>query len=111
MPRTSPGADYPHRDPGPPMDWRHDAACKDQPSHWWYPERRASEYAQRAITICNRCPTKTDCLEWALATQEPHGIWGGMGEIERRRELSRRERAASTTVAHNVRTPYPNGCA
>jgi hypothetical protein len=29
------------------------------------------------------------CLTFALATREPHGIWGGLNELERRHAAER----------------------
>ena len=37
-----------------------------------------------AKEICNRCPYKTECLEWAVSRNEI-GIWGGTTDIERRK--------------------------
>ena len=37
-----------------------------------------------AISICNRCPVKTDCLDFALKNGENKGIWGGTTPEERR---------------------------
>jgi len=39
--------------------------------------------------ICTRCPVRVKCLEFALATQQAYGIWGGTSEEERRRILAR----------------------
>lgn len=43
----------------------------------------------RAVTIakriCETCPAQVDCLDYALATGERHGVWGGVDELERRR--------------------------
>ncbi|EMD30187.1 Sporulation regulatory protein WhiD [Amycolatopsis azurea DSM 43854] len=47
----------------------------------------------RAKAICQTCPVLAQCRKHALAVQEPYGIWGGLGEIERR-ELFLRERRA-----------------
>jgi WhiB family redox-sensing transcriptional regulator len=30
-----------------------------------------------------------DCLDYAVAIREPYGIWGGLTETERRRQLTR----------------------
>lgn len=36
--------------------------------------------------ICQtECPFVVECLERALVTNEPYGVWGGMGEGERRK--------------------------
>lgn len=37
-----------------------------------------------AKTICNRCPIKNDCLDYALEADEPFGIWGGTTPADRR---------------------------
>jgi FtsZ-interacting cell division protein YlmF len=37
-----------------------------------------------AVSTCNRCPVKTDCLDFALKNGEDKGIWGGTTPAERR---------------------------
>ena len=37
-----------------------------------------------ARKICSRCPVKARCLQWALQTGEPAGIWAGTTPAERR---------------------------
>ena len=37
-----------------------------------------------AKSICATCPVRTPCLDFALEIREPHGIWGGLNESERR---------------------------
>jgi WhiB family redox-sensing transcriptional regulator len=81
------------------MDWQRDAACRAAdgvlffpPSHFEHrPEREARE--ARAKAICDGCPVRLQCLEWALATCEPHGVWGGRSEAERKQILHARRRA------------------
>ena len=41
----------------------------------------------RARAICAQCSVKEDCLSYALDIREPHGIWGGASEAERRQML------------------------
>lgn len=38
-----------------------------------------------AAAVCFSCPVRLRCLEKALVLAEPYGVWGGMGEGERRR--------------------------
>ena len=62
-----------------------------------YFERREEKNAREAVakSFCARCPVRVECLEYALSTREAHGIWGGLNEMERRRMLRERARAAS----------------
>lgn len=73
------------------MAWRKDAACTGYPTHWFFLDR-AEESAnkvygyQRARKICERCPVRQECLEYALAMPNgaSHGLWGGTSPRERR---------------------------
>jgi WhiB family redox-sensing transcriptional regulator len=38
----------------------------------------------RAKLICAACHVHRECLDFALRVREPHGIWGGLTEAERR---------------------------
>jgi WhiB family redox-sensing transcriptional regulator len=39
----------------------------------------------KARKICAQCNVSAQCLEYALANQVEHGVWGGTSERERRR--------------------------
>ncbi|MBC2868629.1 WhiB family transcriptional regulator [Streptomyces mexicanus] len=76
------------------MDWRHSAACRDEDPDLFFPvgdTGLALLQIQEAKSVCRRCPVIEQCLQWALETDQPHGVWGGMSEGERR---SLRRRAA-----------------
>jgi len=49
-------------------------------------ERKDEKLAreEQAKAICAMCPVREPCLAYALRIREPHGIWGGMSESERR---------------------------
>jgi WhiB family redox-sensing transcriptional regulator len=49
-------------------------------------EKRRRE--ARAKEICQTCPVREPCREYALEIREQHGIWGGMTESERRQVLN-----------------------
>jgi len=90
-------------DPASEDTWRVDAQCRQKNAvHFFAPahferkqEKDARESAARAL--CGTCRVQTACLEYALRVQEPHGIWGGLNELERRRLL--RKRAAEERSA------------
>lgn len=54
----------------------------------------ASRQVALAKTVCARCPVTDQCLDWAVRTGEPEGIWGGTTPSERRRLRRRRLRVA-----------------
>lgn len=53
---------------------------------WWFPER-GNDNSPKAIKVCQGCPVKAACLDYALANGE-RGVWGGTTDFER--EQSRR---------------------
>lgn len=70
--------------------WRREAACRmpDVPVWIFFPGRGDVETTEAAKAVCDRCASRSDCLEAHLF--EKFGIWGGTTERERRR--IRRER-------------------
>jgi WhiB family redox-sensing transcriptional regulator len=52
----------------------------------------------KAIEICAGCPVRAECLEWALETCQDAGVWGGLGEEERREIRRARRRAAAVAT-------------
>jgi WhiB family redox-sensing transcriptional regulator len=76
--------------------WQVDAACRGGDASLFfapsYFEKREEKDAREASAkvICQRCPVRESCLEYALAIREPHGVWGGRNELERRRLLRER---------------------
>ena len=79
--------------------WQLHAACRGADSTLFfapnYFEKREEKQARevQAKRICAACPVREPCLEYALRTRDPHGIWGGLNEMERRRLLRSRELA------------------
>lgn len=44
----------------------------------------------KAKQLCQQCPVVVECLQTALDDEGLRGVWGGMTDIERRRERRRR---------------------
>lgn len=64
-------------------DWRDDAQCREIGTDLFYPNDGDRWTALMAKGLCVRCPVRHECLEFALETCEPEGIWGGMSPRER----------------------------
>jgi WhiB family redox-sensing transcriptional regulator len=67
--------------------WRLRAACRDMPAELFFPSNGPLAEAQvlAAKAICDGCPVTAQCLDFALATRQEFGIWGGKDAIQRRR--------------------------
>jgi WhiB family redox-sensing transcriptional regulator len=77
------------------MDWRDDAACRDEDPELFFPIGTtgiAQEQVNAAKRVCARCPVQEQCLEFALASNQDAGIWGGLTEDERRTLKRSRQR-------------------
>ena len=76
--------------------WQIKAACRGPQAAVFFPpssfERKdeKDEREARAKAICAACPVRKPCLDYAVRIREPHGIWGGLNEVERKQLLTRR---------------------
>lgn len=72
------------------LEWQQLAACRGENAAKFYPptffERKELRLARESLakSTCASCPVKHACLGYALHTAEPHGIWGGLNEAERK---------------------------
>ncbi len=90
------------RPAGDRPDWRADAACRDADPELFFPDgdiRSARAQLKTAKLICRGCPVSATCLNWALASGQEAGIWGGLTEDERR-GLHRRGLSASRRLTN-----------
>jgi WhiB family transcriptional regulator, redox-sensing transcriptional regulator len=81
-------------------DWRTAGACLTADPDLFFPVAVgtvASKQVARALRICSACPVRQQCLDFAMRTREPVGIWGGTTPEQRARELRARNRAARST--------------
>jgi WhiB family redox-sensing transcriptional regulator len=83
------------------VPWQSWAACLDSdaaavfdPGYLSGETRHARTAAAKAV--CARCTVLEQCRAHALAVAEPHGIWGGLDEVER-----------TTMITALRRTPGP----
>ena len=69
-------------------DWRRVASCRDTDPDLFFPVGTtgpAIEQIENAKAVCRTCEAQVPCLEFALATNQDSGIWGGTSEEERRK--------------------------
>lgn len=102
-----------------PEPWTVDAACQPEkfpagrltadgprvllePEDWF--QRPHSLRTKAARAVCETCPVRQQCLEYAVRKRIPDGIWGGLTEKELRallRKAYRQARARSYVVIRN----------
>lgn len=72
----------------PIAEWVALGACSDADPELFFPIGRAGrrdvEATIEAKRICNSCPVRRDCLEFAVEENLDHGVWGGATPSERR---------------------------
>jgi WhiB family redox-sensing transcriptional regulator len=93
-------------------EWMTDALCrKPSQQDLWFPEKHPDDpdmsmvtaLARKAKEVCNLCPVKNRCLDWALANDEQWGIWGGVNMSPTRtwhRKKMRQERQIALIPKH-----------
>ena len=68
--------------------WMARGNCAEQSPSLFFPSDGVGVDVARKV--CEGCPVKSPCLEYALRHRIDHGVWGGTSERERRRILRSR---------------------
>ena len=88
--------------------WRVDAVCKDTDPELFFPVGTTGQallQIDRAKQVCDECPVKIECLDFAIETNQDSGIWGGTSEEERRdirRRIAARNKALKAAQINNA---------
>jgi len=77
--------------------WMAKGLCRQEDPELWMSNVQADQ--RKAASICMDCSQRITCLEYAIERKEPHGVWGGFTERQRRRlaaglPVDRRRKAA-----------------
>jgi WhiB family redox-sensing transcriptional regulator len=73
-------------------NWRDLARCQGVDPELFHPPE--DDEGAEAKAICALCPVREPCLEYAIATREKEGVWGGHNARERRRLIRQRRKSA-----------------
>lgn len=76
----------------------HGACVGAEHPDWWFAERGRDD-TESAKRVCDACPVRQECCEYALAHGDEQGVWGGLSEDERD------EMRACRRAARRVRAP------
>ena len=86
--------------------WQDEAACKNSPTDWFYPE--GAEVVPEALALCENCPVMDECRDHGVIYEE-WGIWGGLTASQRRRVRKEFGIVLSQSVTLR-RAPYHANC-
>ena len=81
--------------------WRGSAACRSVEPDLFFPigtTGTALHHIAAAKAVCATCPVTSECLDFALETNQDSGVWGGTSEEERRQLRRARARARRVGV-------------
>ncbi len=75
-------------------DWQRSAACRGEPNSVFFTKDnpKADHPAQ---AICDDCPVRQECRDFAMADPSLTGVWGGTTERDRKRLRARTPRQVS----------------
>lgn len=85
----------------PQQAWSIHAACRSHSPTTFYPQAEEAAEVAEAKAVCDGCDVRADCLGYALASRERHGVWGGFTPAERRRLLTSLAGVAPDAREHN----------
>jgi WhiB family transcriptional regulator, redox-sensing transcriptional regulator len=83
-------------------DWRLLSACRHSDPELFFPIVESGPglvQLEAAKAVCARCDVRAECLSFATATVQDHGVWGGTSEEERRAARRARLRQSRTALA------------
>lgn len=90
--------------------WRASSACLSADPELFFPIAQGSAADRQissALRVCAGCAVRQQCLDFAMASGEAHGIWGGTTADERirarRRAMRRRKDRQSRQQTADVR--------
>lgn len=67
-----------------PESWVDGALCPQiGDGDLWFPEK--GNQAHDARRVCLKCPVRVECLDFAVRTEQRHGMYGGFSERDRER--------------------------
>lgn len=82
--------------------WWELAACQRVDPELFFPASQigpARTQVATAKAVCAACKVRQKCLDYAMATCQVHGVWGGLSEEERHALRARETKRAIGTVS------------
>ena len=74
-------------------NWHESAACRGHGPDLFFMEQPTRLVIAEAKAVCSICPVRGQCLQFAMDTNQIHGIWGGLNMFERRKLKAKQQKA------------------
>jgi len=90
------------------VDWWRFAACQSVDPDIFFPVSSLGpgrDEVARAKEVCARCLVRRECLQFALATHQTYGVWGGTTEEERRLRIPRADGDGREVIPPHTASP------
>ena len=71
------------------QQWRADAACIGIETAFFFPEYGTCVTVRDIKAVCEPCPVRRDCFDYANANHIEHGWWSGMSGLHIVKERNR----------------------
>ena len=84
--------------------WPKDRKCADMSPSDFFRDDGGYAIPVETLEICDSCPARNLCAEFAIENEEPFGVWGGLITSELRRIIS----ARSSRLFRNKALLYHN---
>jgi WhiB family redox-sensing transcriptional regulator len=72
-------------------EWKKWALCAEVGGEWFFPEAKCRPDPQ-VLRLCEACPVRQECLDYAIANRLMEGVWGGLTGKQRARYASAQRR-------------------
>lgn len=72
-------------------DWTSEAACANIPTNVFFDADIIKENERQIKRICNNCPVRLECEDYAISNGLDYGIYGGKTAAERQRIIEARQ--------------------
>jgi WhiB family redox-sensing transcriptional regulator len=88
------------------LDWQDEGLCRDMDTDVFFGagDQMTDREVAIARVICDRCPVKSECRDYAVGTNQKAGVWGGTTPSGRMRLRSQwiRERGRQDALRRRI---------
>ncbi len=89
------------------IDKEYEPNCRETDPDMFFPDRSTDPVPTAILNLCNPCPLRITCLQFALDTHQDTGIWGGTNAAQRRALMRGKRRKKCVCCGSTMILEYP----